>query len=157
LVSVKALPPIPVADRSTAGLLQMAHNRLSRGIFEFVVGAGFSDIRRSHGSVMEQLTHDDGLRLSQLAARAGMTAQSMGELVDDLERLGYVERRADPADRRAKRIFLARKGRAAVTASAHAVATMERSLEARLGPADYVRLRATLLEMIRAHSAEAEE
>lgn len=132
----------------------MAHNRLSRDIFEFVVGAGFSDIRRSHGSVMEQLTHDDGLRLSQLAARAGMTAQSMGELVDDLERLGYVERRADPADRRARRIFLARKGRASVKASAHAVANMERRLKAMLGRADYVRLRAALLDLIRANSPE---
>ena len=132
----------------------MAHNQLSHGIFEFVVGAGFTDIRPSHGSVMEQLTHDDGLRLSQLAARAGMTAQSMGELVDDLERLGYVERRADPTDRRARRIFLARKGLAAVTASARAIANMERGLEAVLGRTAYVRLRATLLEMIQAHSQE---
>jgi DNA-binding MarR family transcriptional regulator len=148
---------IPVAERSTAGLLQMAHNRLSRSIFDFVVAAGFPDIRRPHASAMEQLTHEDGLRLSQLAARAGMTPQSMGELVDDLERLGFVEKRADPADRRARRIFLARKGRAAVAASAHAVANLERRLQAQLGRADYVRLRAMLLEIIRAYSPEAKQ
>jgi DNA-binding MarR family transcriptional regulator len=39
---------------------------------------------------MEQLELEDGLRLTDLAARAGITAQSMGELVDDLEVKGYV-------------------------------------------------------------------
>ncbi len=37
---------------------------------------------------------------------ARASPQSMGELVDDLETKGYVERRPDPADRRAKRIHL---------------------------------------------------
>jgi DNA-binding MarR family transcriptional regulator len=37
----------------------------------------------------------------------------MGELVDDLERLGYVERRADPGDGRAKLVMLTTKGEAA--------------------------------------------
>jgi hypothetical protein len=35
----------------------------------------------------------------------------MGQLVDELEELCYVERRPDPVDRRAKRIHLTRKGK----------------------------------------------
>lgn len=95
----------------TAGLLRLAYNLLSRRIFSAVSAAGYSDLRPSHGNVMEQLTFDDGRRLTELANFAGITAQSMSELVDDLERMGYVERRPDPTDRRAKRIYLTARGR----------------------------------------------
>lgn len=46
----------------------------------------------------------DGSRASVLAERAGIGRAAMGELIVELERLGYVERRPDPDDRRAKRI-----------------------------------------------------
>jgi DNA-binding MarR family transcriptional regulator len=101
-------PPRPIP---TAGLLRLAYNLLSVRIFSAVAAAGYSDLRPSHGNVMEQLTFDDGRRLTELAGFAGITAQSMSELVDDLERMGYVERRPDPTDRRAKRIYLTAKGR----------------------------------------------
>ena len=47
---------------------------------------------------------DAGTRLTTLAARAGMTKQSMLELVNKVEALGLIERRADESDRRAKTI-----------------------------------------------------
>jgi DNA-binding MarR family transcriptional regulator len=49
-------------------------------------------------------------RLSELARDANMSPQATGELVDGLESLGYVVRRPDPRDRRAKLIVLTRKG-----------------------------------------------
>jgi DNA-binding MarR family transcriptional regulator len=54
-----------------------------------------------------------GLRLTELAATAGMTKQSMGELVDQMEAAGYVERVADPSDGRARLVRLTGKGRRA--------------------------------------------
>jgi hypothetical protein len=53
-----------------------------------------------------------GSRLSELARRANMSPQAMGELVDELESLCYLIRRPDPRDRRAKLIVLTRKGQA---------------------------------------------
>src|SRR3989442_15716673 len=100
---------IPVSP-PTSALLQTAYNSLARRIFSFVAGAGFSDLRPSHGNVLEPLSYLDGQRLNELAARAGMTPQSMGELVDDLERRGYVERRAGPAGPPAKPRPLTEKG-----------------------------------------------
>lgn len=49
------------------------------------------------------LPHVDlgGTRASVLAERAGMTKQAAGQVVRDLERQGYVERRPDPEDGRA--------------------------------------------------------
>lgn len=146
---------IPVSP-PTSALLQTAYNSLARRIFSFVAGAGFSDLRPSHGNVLEPLSYLDGQRLNELAATAGMTPQSMGELVDDLERRGYVERRADPADRRAKRVHLTDKGRATRAVAAQAVTEMEGRLEALLGDATYIRLRAILTQITDAHTRDAQ-
>src|SRR5205814_3776828 len=132
---------MPYRDRATAGLLQAADAELSRYIGGAVVAAGFTDLRPAHGNVMEQLIHEDGLRISTLAERSGMTPQSMGELVDELERRGYVQRRPDPADRRAKPVFLTARGRAAADVSGVAVRDQERQLRDRFGEDVYQALR----------------
>jgi DNA-binding MarR family transcriptional regulator len=131
-------------DPSTAGLLRDAYYELSRGIGGAVVGAGFVDLRPAHGNVLERLGHQDGLRVSQLAEQTSMTAQSMGELVDDLEAEGYVERRPDPADRRTKPVYLTTRGQAAIAASFVAVTAQEKEIELRLGAAGYEALREML-------------
>ena len=145
MAEVPVIPP-------TSALLQIAYNSLARGIFGSVAAAGFSDLRPSHGNVMEQLSYVDGLRLGELAERAGMTAQSMGELVDDLERRGYVERRPDPTDRRAKRVHLTAKGRATRSAAAKAATRMEAELRKLLGPASYRQLREMLSRITAANA-----
>ena len=52
----------------------------------------------------------EGSRLTELAERARMTKQSVGEVATDLEQRGYVERVPDPADGRAKIIRLTERG-----------------------------------------------
>src|SRR5512142_2944659 len=76
--------------------------------------AGYEDIREAHLQVFGTIDWT-GTRLTDLAARANMTRASMAELVDELERYGYVERRPDPEDGRAKRFCLTRKGRKMMT------------------------------------------
>lgn len=140
---------------STA-LLRTAYNVLASRIFTTVAtGTEFSDLRPAHGNVMEQLELEDGLRLTELASRAGITAQSMGELVDDLEAKGYVERRPDPADRRAKRIHLTARGRRNARAAKRAIAELERRLLQRLGERRYRLMRRLLEEIIAAEQATA--
>ena len=138
----------------TAGLLRLTYNLLSARIFATVAEAGYTDLRPSHGNVMEQLTFQDGLRLTDLAALAGMTAQSMGELVDDLERRGYVERRPDPRDRRAKRIYLTTKGSANVRVGASAAAEADRYVDRLVGEGRHAEIR-EILERIIAADEEA--
>jgi DNA-binding MarR family transcriptional regulator len=132
------------SDPSTASLCRAAYYELSRGVGGAVLAAGFTDLRPAHGNVLEHLGHADGLRISQLADRSSMTAQSMGELVDDLEGKGYVERKADPKDRRRKPVYLTARGRATVSASLDAVTSQEREIEQRLGPTRYLELRTIL-------------
>jgi DNA-binding MarR family transcriptional regulator len=69
----------------------------------------YTDIRPTHGCVF-RFVHGDGMRLTELASRAGLTKQSVGEIVDDLTDRGYIERFPDPTDKRAKLIRLTAKG-----------------------------------------------
>ncbi len=147
-----------MTDSSTRGLpssalLRTAYNALAARIFASVVsGTEFDDLRPSHGNVMEQLELEDGLRLTELAARAGITAQSMGELVDDLEVKGYLERRPDPRDRRAKRIYLTARGRKNTRVAKRATADVENYLAELLGERRYHLLRRTLEDIIAAEA-----
>ncbi len=103
---------------------------------------------------MEQLELEDGLRLTDLAVRASITAQSMGELVDDLEVKGYLERRPDPDDRRAKRIYLTDRGRNNAHIAKRTTADMENHLAELLGLQRYQDLRRTLEDIIDAEAGD---
>lgn len=129
----------------SSALLRTAYNALARRIFASVVsGNEFDDLRPAHGNAMEQLELEDGLRLTDIAARAGITVQSMGELVDDLEARGYLERRPDPDDRRAKRIYLTDRGKRNALVAKRATADVEDYLAELLGPRRYGLLRRAL-------------
>jgi DNA-binding MarR family transcriptional regulator len=126
---------------STPTLLRTAYNVLSAAIYRGVSQAGATDMRPAHGNAMEMLAIEDGLRLTDIAARAGMAPQSMGEIVDDLVRKGYLTRREDPSDRRAKRIYLTRKGRDAAQASGVVLLEVERRISEILGTDSYQEMR----------------
>lgn len=132
----------------TSRLLSLAYNRTSAAIYERLVKAGITDTRPSHGNVMEHLAFEDGLRLADLAQRAGVTPQSMGQWVDELEALGYVERRPDINDRRAKRIHLTRKGKKSNKIEWQVVREIDNALKDVLGEKRLQAMRGALEELI---------
>ncbi|HZM66571.1 MAG TPA: hypothetical protein VFC16_09760 [Nakamurella sp.] len=67
------------------------------------------DLRPSHVRLIS-ITPADGLRLGDLATKARMTAQSLGEFVDTLNRAGYTEVVPDPADGRARLVRPTHRG-----------------------------------------------
>ena len=141
---------MPNADGESpsARLLSLAYNTTSTAIYTRLREKGITDTRPSHGNVMEHLAFEDGVRLSDLAARAGITPQSMGQFVDELEALGYVEKRPDPNDRRAKRIYLASKGRRSTKIEWEVISEVEEALAALLGKRRLAQLRRTLREVV---------
>ena len=104
-----------------------------------MVAAGYVGIRAPHSRVFEALD-PDGSRISELAAHAQMTHQAMSELVTGLEAQGYVERRPDPRDDRAKLICLTPSGRA----------LLQRAL------ADIADIEAAWLDRLRQHGVEGD-
>jgi DNA-binding MarR family transcriptional regulator len=94
----------------------------------------YPGLRPAHLIVFQTLDHPPaGTRLTILAERAQITAQSMSELVDALERGGYVERLPDPSDRRAKLIRYTERGWAAHERGGAIVEAVQAEWVGRLG------------------------
>lgn len=93
---------------------------------------GTPRIRPAHTSLFPHLDHA-GTRLTELAARMGISKQAVGQLVDELEQMGAVERVADPSDGRAKLIrFSTKPGRSLLDGLAH-LHEFERELAEQIG------------------------
>jgi DNA-binding MarR family transcriptional regulator len=92
-------------------LLGVALDQFSAEHLQRVAAAGYPDIRPGHGCVFGGINPETGSRLTDLAEKAMMTKQTVGEVVSDLEKRGYVERVPDPDDGRVKIIRLTTKGR----------------------------------------------
>jgi DNA-binding MarR family transcriptional regulator len=129
------------------GLLDTANEAMLDEFRRDLEQAGYQDIRPTHGCVF-RFVRDDGMRLTELATLAGMTKQSVGELVDDLVDLGYVERTPDPDDRRAKLIRLTEQGVKAQRTGFGLLAEIEERWAERFGRERINDLRETLEEIV---------
>jgi DNA-binding MarR family transcriptional regulator len=105
-------------------------------LVERLRAGGFEDTTAAHHPLFENID-PGGTRLTVLAARAGMTHQSMGELVGALEQGGYVERLPDPSDGRARLVALTPRGRAAVRLAVKEIAAIEAAWLDRIGAAGF--------------------
>src|SRR5919112_318167 len=101
-----SLEPISPPPRPLAALLTEVKLAMVEKLRERMAAAGHPDIREGYGCVFGFIDVEDGSRLTDLAASAGLTKQAVGEAVSELEKQGYLERLPDPNDRRAKIIKL---------------------------------------------------
>jgi len=115
---------------------------------------GFDDIDGSYISVLVW-PGPEGLRPSELAIRTRMTKQALNKLLGNLERNGYLERRPDPDDRRARRIALTDRGRSLIPVIRDVVAETEREWAAALGKERFAQLRELLIELNEVVAREA--
>lgn len=101
-----------MSTQTDIGIL-LAHlmREFQRDLYQALHAQGFNDITPRHGAVFAYLD-PDGTRASVLSRRSGVHKQIMGNLIDELENLGYVARVPDPADRRAKLVKPTQKGHA---------------------------------------------
>ena len=91
-------------------LLNVAANQFADEFTEKLSAVGLDDLRPGHGCVFGNIDPENGSRLTELAERANMTKQSVGDFASELEQLGYLERVPDPHDGRAKIIRLTDQG-----------------------------------------------
>lgn len=108
---------------------------------------GFDGLRMRHLTVFESLPRE-GARITALAADSGMSKQAMGELVDEIEASGYIERQVDPQDRRARKIVLTAKGEQAYQQAMEIVSRSESEYADLVGSDRYLSARATLDDLI---------
>ncbi|MEU4313468.1 MarR family transcriptional regulator [Nocardia sp. NPDC024068] len=105
------------------------------------------DLRPAHYAVFRYLD-PAGSRVGDLADAAGMTQQSMGELVGRLEAAGLVRREVDPGDRRARRVVCTPAGDAALRLAGVRLAGIEERVRADVGADGVARLRELLAGVV---------
>ncbi|WP_312856219.1 MarR family winged helix-turn-helix transcriptional regulator [Nocardioides pelophilus] len=89
----------------------------------------------------------DGIRPSELAEATQLTKQTLGSILDQLEKAGYVARTPDPADGRARVVTITRRGQELVDLSLPVVEEMERAWTEHLGPERTRQLREVLVDL----------
>jgi DNA-binding MarR family transcriptional regulator len=128
-------------------LLRLLSQHYSEDIHAALVQAGFGDIRPNHANVFP-FVPPEGITVAELARLARVRKQTMAEAVQQLERMGYVERGPNPGDRRSRLVFLTERG-AAVKPVTHATAARVEEQWAQLtSPAELEALRASLLRLL---------
>jgi DNA-binding MarR family transcriptional regulator len=147
--SVFENPPHVPLIRLLNEALDAFSGELSRRLGE----AGYTDVRPGHGCVFGNIARE-GSRLTDIADRAHMTKQSVGEVTSDLEKRGYVERVPDPSDGRAKIIRLTERGHEARAVGLQLLDEIEREWAEQFGVEQVTALREGL-EAITAQRAGA--
>ena len=149
-MSSRRSQPLPGSSRherpNVGILLRLVLQEVVRGVSAGLSDAGFDDIRPAHTAVFQHI-EADGSRLTDLAERAQITKQSMGYLVDYLERRGYLERRPDPTDRRVALICLTDRGWDQIRAALSIIAEIEQDWGRRIGKRRMEELRDVLIEL----------
>jgi DNA-binding MarR family transcriptional regulator len=126
--------------------LRLAAERSHALLYARLGEAGYSDLRRAHFALF-QFPGPHGMRPVELAARLGMTKQALTPLLNDLERLGYLERRPAPDDGRGRVLWLTERGLAFVGAIEEIMTGIEAEWSARLGADRFAALQETLREL----------
>ena len=142
-----APPGTPLNQIPLTGLFEIAIDAM---LAEFRVDlgeAGYADLRPTHGCVF-RFVQGEGLRLTDIAERAKLTKQSVGEIVDDLVQRGYAKRIPDPDDRRAKLICLTERGEAAQAHGRKLFAKVEKRWAERYGADRIAGFRELLEEIV---------
>jgi len=127
-------------------MVLLGYQGFVRGLHEDLAGKGFVDLGRSDGVVM-RLLHERGRKVSELAGLLEITPQGAAQIVEDMERRGYVGRRADPGDARARLVELTERGRAVIAAARTFHRRFETRLRRRHGDAAIDAFRSVLEEM----------
>lgn len=138
-------------------LVHRAHRELQADMIRNAQARGFTDARMAHNAVFGTLGFE-GARAADLAASAGITRQSMGEVIRELVDLGMLEMTPDPDDRRAKLVTYTELGRKEALEGGDYIVGFEERLAEELGEEGYEQLRTGLekvSELLRADAAES--
>ncbi|KYF71624.1 MarR family winged helix-turn-helix transcriptional regulator [Sorangium cellulosum] len=156
------LDPSDVAEldrrkRASLGQLLLRSARLLDERAVARVARGGSRVRRAHTALMPYIDLE-GTRLTDLAERARVTKQAVGQLVEELEAMGVVERTPDPDDGRAKRVRFTPYGLKALLHGLGVLQELEEELTLSLGQKQMASLKKGLTALLAAlEASEASE
>lgn len=118
--------------RNIGRLLNNSVRRFEARVLAVMSETGHSETRIAHVNLTRNLDIG-GTRLTELARRAEMSKQAMGELVEQCAQMGLVERTDDPSDRRARLVTFTPAGIVWLEAFRDAVDLAENEMREELG------------------------
>ncbi|MGI5283113.1 MarR family winged helix-turn-helix transcriptional regulator [Nonomuraea polychroma] len=142
------MQPVLTGDLDTGTLALFMGFAAAEVVQQSLADQGFAGLRFAHGYVFQHLVGGGGPTVGELAPKLGVTQQAASKAVAELERLGYVERLADPGDARIRRVHLTRRGQEAVAAARRAREALEARLAGRGGKRRLQECRALLAELL---------
>jgi DNA-binding MarR family transcriptional regulator len=89
-------------------------------------------VTRSQWWVLAFLSRSDGMSQVALADELDLGKVALGQLIDRLEKTGFIERRPDENDRRVKRVFLTRRSHALISEIRASVSVTEKEIVAKI-------------------------
>ena len=128
-------------------LLRLAAQQWGTEMDAAMQAQGVTGLTQAHAAVIP-FVPPEGIQIGELARLAKVRKQSMAHSVDLLTASGFVTRRPDPNDGRARLIFLTDKGRALGPASLTAGRRVEKDWAAAVGREDIAHLRRTLVRLL---------
>jgi DNA-binding MarR family transcriptional regulator len=133
-----------------AVLILLTSRLMTEDVHRRMAAAGFADLRPAHGFAFQLIASTGGATGVELAEHLGVTRQAAGQMVDELVRLGYVGREADPDDARLRRIVLTDRGRQAIAAATELWSAQEREWETLIGAGAMAAVQQGLLAFVEA-------
>jgi len=141
------MPP-PFPERAPLILLvNRADRALQADMVRFAHERGYPQVKNAHNAVFGALG-GSGARATDLATRAGITRQSMGEVVRDLVELGFVTMEPDPLDRRAKLVKYTPAGVELTNGGFQHILDLEETFASEFGAERYEQVRAVLAGVV---------
>jgi DNA-binding MarR family transcriptional regulator len=131
--------------------LFVGFRQLIDGVHAELAREGHPELRPLHGFVFQAIGRD-GTTAVELGRRLGVSKQAAGKTIDNLERLGYVERATDPTDARRKLVRLTDRGVEVLVRSAQIFDELHAEWATRIGPD---RLRQLETDLVTVTGAEA--
>lgn len=104
-------------------------------------------VRAAHTAILPHLDLD-GTRPTELARRMGISKQAVGQLLDELQAMGMVERIPDPADGRAVLVRFSARGRRGLLHGLAVLRGLEVNLAGQVGKARMKALHGTLARLL---------
>jgi DNA-binding MarR family transcriptional regulator len=144
-----------VSEPDFAILITAANRCVADRLVEAVATVGGESMRPSFGFVLRAVAAEQPT-VSRLAELLAVTKQAASRLADDMVTLGYLERVADPDDRRRTRLRLSETGERIRNRALAESRKMETELRERFGEAEVSHLRALLIDFVERHGAADE-
>lgn len=135
-------------------LLQQAYRGFNNRAIAKLRQRGHTGLTLAHTLLLSHLDLN-GTHITVLADRAGITKQSMGQLVLDLEKRGYIERSVDLSDRRATLIRFTNAGWQFLRDAYEIKKEIEAEYQAILGAEEMKQLRILLQRLLEQEGREA--